>query len=225
MKKIVIENLSKSFDDKEIIRNFTYTFEAGSATCIMGPSGIGKTTVLNIIMGLERADSGNVVISDESGDSALADNKSTFACQKNIFGAVFQENRLIEGLSAIDNVRLVINTKEKRSVVIQNIKNDLSMILPPDSLDTDVRFLSGGMKRRVAVARAMNADSDIVLMDEPFAGLDEENKRHVIEYINIKRKDKTLIAVTHDNNDAAALNANICLLTSCDAVAKILGKC
>ena len=223
MKKIVIENLSKSFDDKEIIRNFTYTFEAGSATCIMGPSGIGKTTVLKIIMGLEKPDSGNIVISDESG--ALTDNKSTFALQKNVFGAVFQENRLIEGLSAVDNVRLVINTKEKRSVVTQNIKNDLSMILPPDSLDRDVRFLSGGMKRRVAVARAMNADSDIVLMDEPFAGLDEENKRRVIEYINIKRKDKTLIAVTHDNNDAAALNANICLLTSCDAVAKILGKC
>lgn len=95
MKKIVIENLSKSFDDKEIIRNFTYTFEAGSATCIMGPSGIGKTTVLNIIMGLEKADSGNVVISDESGDSAMTDNKSTFACQKIYLVRCFRKTGLL----------------------------------------------------------------------------------------------------------------------------------
>ena len=144
---IIITDLCKTFDDNEVLKNVNITLKDNSIYCLMGSSGIGKTTLLRILMGLERADSGSV-----SG----IDTKS--------ISCMFQEDRLIPYLSAIDNVRIVLHGKNNRD----EIRNNLLSILPDNSLDIPVSSLSGGMKRRVALARALSYPGKLIILDEPF---------------------------------------------------------
>ena len=144
---IIITDLCKTFDDNEVLKNVNITLKDNSIYCLMGSSGIGKTTILRILMGLEHADSGSV-----SG----IDTKS--------ISCMFQEDRLIPYLSAIDNVRIVLHGKNNRD----EIRNNLLSILPDDSLDIPVSSLSGGMKRRVALARALSYPGKLIILDEPF---------------------------------------------------------
>ena len=174
---IIITDLCKTFDDNEVLKNVNITLKDNSIYCLMGSSGIGKTTLLRILMGLERADSGSV-----SG----IDTKS--------ISCMFQEDRLIPYLSAIDNVRIVLHGKNNRD----EIRNNLLSILPDDSLDIPVSSLSGGMKRRVALARALS-----------FTGLDKDTKLNVIDYILKMRNNRTLLIATHGTDDANLLGAEI----------------
>ena len=148
----------------------------------MGSSGIGKTTILRILMGLEHADSGSV-----SG----IDTKS--------ISCMFQEDRLIPYLSAIDNVRIVLHGKNNRD----EIRNNLLSILPDDSLDIPVSSLSGGMKRRLSYP------GKLIILDEPFTGLDKDTKLNVIDYILKMRNNRTLLIATHGTDDANLLGAEI----------------
>ncbi|MDP4132522.1 MAG: ATP-binding cassette domain-containing protein [Bacillota bacterium] len=187
MNDIVIQNLCKSFGEKKVLNNFNYVFKAGHSSCIMGESGCGKTTLLNIILGLEKLSEGTI--------SGVPDKKS----------AVFQEDRLSEDFTAYSNVHMVCN----KNVSEGGIKLCLSELGLKDSIYTPVRELSGGMKRRVTIARALMADYDLIIMDEPFKGLDEATKSLVIKYINKKTEGKTFIAVTHDEYEAKALHAEV----------------
>ena len=185
---IIITDLCKTFDDNEILKNVNITLKDNSIYCLMGASGIGKTTLLRILMGLERADSGSV-----SG----IDTKS--------ISCMFQEDRLIPYLSAIDNVRIVLHGKNNRD----EIRNNLLSILPDDSLDIPVSSLSGGMKRRVALARALSYPGKLIILDEPFTGLDKDTKLNVIDYILKMRNNRTLLIATHETDDANLLGAEI----------------
>ena len=185
---IIITDLCKSFDDNEILKNVNITLEDSSIYCLMGASGIGKTTLLRILMGLERADSGC-----KSGIDT-----------KNI-SCMFQEDRLIPDLSAIDNVRIVLRRKNNRA----EVRNNLLSILPDDSLDLPVSSLSGGMKRRVALARALSYPGKLIILDEPFTGLDKDTKLNVINYILKMRNNRTLLIATHGTDDADLLGAKI----------------
>ena len=184
---IIITDLCKTFDDNEVLKNVNITLKDNSIYCLMGSSGIGKTTLLRILMGLERADSGSV-----SG----IDTKS--------ISCMFQEDRLIPYLSAIDNVRIVLHGKNNRD----EIRNNLLSILPDDSLDIPVSSLSGGMKRRVALARALSYPGKLIILDEPFTGLDKDTKLNVIDYILKMRNNRTLLIATH-GTDASNLLAEI----------------
>ncbi len=185
---IIITDLCKTFDDNEVLKNVNITLKDNSIYCLMGSSGIGKTTLLRILMGLERADSGSV-----SG----IDTKS--------ISCMFQEDRLIPYLSAIDNVRIVLHGKNNRD----EIRNNLLSILPDDSLDIPVSSLSGGMKRRVALARALSYPGKLIILDEPFTGLDKDTKLNVIDYILKMRNNRTLLIATHETDDANLLGAEI----------------
>ena len=185
---IIITDLCKTFDDNEVLKNVNITLKDNSIYCLMGSSGIGKTTLLRILMGLERADSGSV-----SG----IDTKS--------ISCMFQEDRLIPYLSAIDNVRIVLHGKNNRD----EIRNNLLSILPDDSLDIPVSSLSGGMKRRVALARALSYPGKLIILDEPFTGLDKDTKLNVIDYILKMRNNRTLLIATHGTADANLLGAEI----------------
>ena len=99
------------------------------------------------------------------------------------------------------------------------------MLLPEESLYQKVSELSGGMQRRVAIVRAMMSDCDTICMDEPFTGLDDDNKENVCRYIKKNLKGRTAIVVTHDKSEAKALDAKIYLLTSGSAIATIIGNC
>lgn len=185
---IIITDLYKSFDDNEILKNVNITLEDSSIYCLMGASGIGKTTLLRILMGLERADSGCISGIDTKNISYM-----------------FQEDRLIPDLSAIDNVRIVLRRKNNRA----EVRNNLLSILPDDSLDIPVSSLSGGMKRRVALARALSYPGKLIILDEPFTGLDKDTKLNVINYILKMRNNRTLLIATHGTDDADLLGAKI----------------
>jgi NitT/TauT family transport system ATP-binding protein len=185
---IIITDLCKSFDDNEILKNVNITLEDSSIYCLMGASGIGKTTLLRILMGLERADSGCISGIDTKNISCM-----------------FQEDRLIPDLSAIDNVRIVLRRKNNRA----EVRNNLLSILPDDSLDLPVSSLSGGMKRRVALAKALSYPGKLIILDEPFTGLDKDTKLNVINYILKMRNNRTLLIATHGTDDADLLGAKI----------------
>ena len=148
---IIITDLCKTFDDNEVLKNVNITLKDNSIYCLMGASGIGKTTLLRILMGLEHADSGSISGIDIKSISCM-----------------FQEDRLIPYLSAIDNVRIVLRGKNNNNR--EEVRNHLLSILPDDSLDMPVNSLSGGMKRRVALARALSYPGKLIILDEPFTG-------------------------------------------------------
>lgn len=185
---IIITDLCKTFDDNEVLKNVNITLKDNSIYCLMGTSGIGKTTLLRILMGLEHADSGSISGIDIKSISCM-----------------FQEDRLIHDLSAIDNVRIVLRGKNNRD----EISNNLLSILPDDSLDMPVSSLSGGMKRRVALARALSYPGKLIILDEPFTGLDKDTKLNVIDYILKIRNNRTLLITTHGTDDANLLGAEI----------------
>ena len=169
-KVIEIKEVSKSYE-KKVLDKVSFQVEPGSIMVITGPSGTGKTTLLNIMMGLVLPDSGEVL--------GIPEKKS----------CVFQEDRLLEHFTVEENLKLVSE-------------------LPENEFSQKVEEFSGGMKRRVAILRALLTSSDVIFMDEPFKGLDAELKKRVIQYTLEKKKDRTLFVVTHDAGEAEQLRAN-----------------
>lgn len=190
---IVIRNLSKAFDGKSVLSGFTHTFPDNTVTCITGPSGCGKTTLLNLMLGLQNADSGEI--------SGLSERTVS---------AVFQENRLFEHCSPTANLRAVLSGKE----ALAEIPEALNAVGLSEAAFQPVRTLSGGMKRRVAIVRALLTNADILLMDEPFKGLDAETRDTVIRWMLPRLAGKTVVIVTHDPAEADLLNGRILALNT-----------
>jgi len=185
---IEVIKLSKAYGENIVLDKFSCTIEEGAATCIMGPSGSGKTTLLRILMGLEQPDSGNVT-------SIQGMRKS----------AVFQEERLCENLSVMSNIRLACGSYH----TINDLRHAISAVgLPPDCISQPVRELSGGMRRRVEILRALLSEYDVLFLDEPFKALDSETKQIVINYIRSQSQGKTVVLVTHDITECEAMGAH-----------------
>lgn len=182
---IVVKELSKQFDLRPVLRGFSHTFEDG-LTCIMGPSGCGKTTLLHILMGLLPMDGGGI--------SGLEGKR---------ISAVFQENRLCENLSAASNIRLVCG----ENVSPGDISDALGRVGLGECLRRPVRELSGGMKRRVAIVRALMAEFDVLFLDEPFQGLDAKTRLNVIAFLKERIVGKTVLMVSHDPSEAELMKA------------------
>lgn len=185
---INIKGLYKSYENRPIFENLNMQFSSEKPTCIMGSSGIGKTTLMSIILGIATPDKGTVEITD--GD---------------IFSAVFQEDRLCEELSAMMNVAITAN-KTDANLIINNFK---ILGLEEENLRRPVKELSGGQRRRVAILRAIMAESDGIIMDEPFKGLDVDTKQAVTAFITNNLNGRLLLVITHDKADAKLLNANV----------------
>lgn len=185
---IKVQNLTKAFGDKMALKNINITFDEGKITCIMGHSGCGKTTLLNIIMGFIAADKGEV---------KGVENKK--------IATVFQEERLCNGFTAVANIKLVCG----RDTSLKNIEEHLREVWLADIGNKPVSQLSGGMRRRVAIVRAVMAESDIIIMDEPFKGLDEKIKIKVMEYIKKYTSKKTVIITTHNIEEVKILKATL----------------
>ncbi|MBQ9079643.1 MAG: ATP-binding cassette domain-containing protein [Clostridia bacterium] len=185
MNDIKIKKLSKRFGDKVVLDGLDLTLKHGEISCIMGESGCGKSTLIKLILGLYTPDAGEI----EGVPARLS--------------AVFQEDRLCEDFSALTNVRLAA----ARGVTADQIKADFAALGLDGNEKTPARALSGGMRRRVALIRALRADAELIILDEPFAGLDEATHAAAAEYIKSRRKERTVIVVTHDAADAALLGA------------------
>lgn len=182
-----IKNITKAYDGKAVLENLNIRIKEGAATCIMAPSGAGKTTLLRILMGLERADSGTVM--------GLEGRK---------ISAVFQEERLCETLTAVENIRLVTPRLEPHAV-----RKELERLGLLTDSSQPVSELSGGMRRRVSILRALLAEYEVLFLDEPFTGLDHDLKVQVMAYVREKTVGKTVVFVTHDRQEAVALGAEV----------------
>ncbi len=181
-------NITKSFNGLKVLENVNLTLEEQNIYCLMGASGSGKTTLFRIILGLEYPDFG--VVKGTEGKR---------------FSAVFQENRLCEAYTPLENVLITA----KRKVTAEEAKSELCRLLPEEAVSRPVFTLSGGMKRRTAICRAVLACYDILLMDEPFTGLDEITRQEVICYIREKTEKKLVILSTHQEEDVEALGAKL----------------
>ena len=176
MNKLEIRELSKRFGEKTLFEDLSLTVDR--PMILWASSGWGKTTLLRILMGLETPDSGTV-----SGVGRV--------------GTVFQEDRLCPQLTAVQNVELVLeNTKSDYK---QQIVRDLQQLgLDEAALDLPVRKLSGGQKRRAALLRAVWAESDTLLLDEPFTGMDPETMKKAAALLKARCEGKPVLLATHD---------------------------
>lgn len=215
---IEIQNISKSFGEKEVLKDFNLSIDEGETIFILGESGRGKTTLIRILLGLEKMDNGTI--------EGLSDKK---------LSVVFQEDRLLESLSILSNLKMILNInsnkkekitysnykantispnlekKSKRDVFYSNSNKDIinsreiihkmAEIGLNQSLDTNISELSGGMKRRISILRAILVNFDLILMDEPFKGLDKETKSKVMDFVIKNTNKKMSLIVTHDYSE------------------------
>ncbi len=181
---IRLKNVYKSFGENRVLEDFSMSVARGERVCIMGPSGCGKTTIINLLLGIETPDKGEVVCPRAS--------------------AVFQENRLCEDFSAVTNVKLVMPKADVKAA-----EELLCELMLENDMYKPVREFSGGMKRRTALARALACEREVLLLDEPFKGLDTETRAIAARFINKKAAGKTLLLVSHDRAEAELLGAKI----------------
>lgn len=191
---LTLKKIGKKYDGIEIYKDFDLTLNEGIITCIMGPSGCGKTTLLNMIGGLIKPDSGQM----EGFDGKR-------------FSYVFQETRLLPWKTVEGNLDFVLDhslPKEERKALTDNL---LKMVKMEAFANYYPSQLSGGMAQRVSIARAFAVPSDIILMDEPFSGIDINLKQTMLQhFLEIWKNDpRTILYVTHDVDEALLLSNEI----------------
>lgn len=197
---IQIAHIDKSFGELSVLRDYSLTMKKGQRYLMMAPSGTGKTTFLRILTGLDNANEGTI-----TGMPAHT-------------GMVFQEDRLCEEYDAVCNIMLGMGKgkdrnkyKESaefgmnRAQTVEYIRREAVKILPEDCLTKPVKELSGGMRRRVALMRAVMSASELLILDEPFAGLDEENRLRSAEFLLEHLEGRTLLVTTHREDDVKLL--------------------
>ncbi|HIV98607.1 MAG TPA: ATP-binding cassette domain-containing protein [Candidatus Ornithospirochaeta avicola] len=177
---MILRNIKKSFGKKSVLSSFSLSVRKGERISLYGESGEGKTTVLDIMLGLIKPDEGEI---DLEGDT---------------LSAVFQEDRLIENISVINNLILVTEDRNKALIMLSSLGLE-------GEENSRTESLSGGMKRRLSIARALLYPSSILLLDEPFTGLDEENKKKCASLILNSSSDRAIVLVTHSKEDEVLL--------------------
>jgi len=197
---IEFREVTKSFNDDEVVlKAISFRINAGETKIIMGASGSGKSTILKLVLGLIRPDEGQIFIDDR--DTTNLSERELVSVRKRI-GMVFQEGALFDSLSVRENVgyRLFEEGKLSEEEIDHSVRRLLGFVGLEDAIDKMPAELSGGMKRRVGLARALVGTPKIVLYDEPTAGLDPITKRTIVELM-IKLRDLegvTTVFVTHD---------------------------
>jgi NitT/TauT family transport system ATP-binding protein len=176
---VEFSDVNKRFGEKTVLSGFTHRFAANKTTVIRGESGRGKTTLLRLAAGLELPDIGIVTVAGRV-----------------VF--VFQEDRLLPQISAVKNLRICSSLSVKQA---EDLLKEFS--LHQDDITAPVRELSGGMARRVALARGLAANGDVLLLDEPFRGLDDDNRKRAADTVKRHAVGKTILLVTHDIDDMA----------------------
>ncbi len=181
-----IKNLTKKYDGKTVLDNFSLVFPQRGTVCLFGPSGCGKTTLLNCIAGFERFDSGAII--------GVQDRKISY---------LFQEDRLLPWISAKENVAAVLHGSVKQNG--EEAEKWLGLVGLAGEEDKRPAELSGGMRQRAAIARALAYSGEMYLLDEPFHALDEERKMKIVDLIQEQTPDSLKILVTHDPHEAEML--------------------
>lgn len=185
MAEIQFVKVTKAFGSNKVIEDLDLTIQDGKFTVLVGASGCGKTTLLRILTGLEAPDCGEI-----TGVPAR-------------IAMVFQEDRLVDSLTVRANLRLALGAGYDPADA-QALLNELDL---PDALRRTVGELSGGMKRRVALARALLYDVPLLVLDEPFKGLDETTARQCMDALARRAAGRAVLLVTHDAQEGDYLHA------------------
>lgn len=190
---ITVSKVSKSFDATTVLEDFSLTLRKTGVTALMGASGSGKTTICSLLLGIQKPDGGEIV-----------NPARHISC-------AFQEPRLLPWLTAEENVAFVLSGRS-RTEKQQHAREMLAALGLSEALNKRPAELSGGMQQRVSLARAFLAPHDFLVLDEPFRGLDEDNKATVLRMIEEIAAICPVLLVTHDKSDAEALGAEIITL-------------
>lgn len=216
--KIIVKGIRKSYGAHVVLRDLSITFAPGGIYVIRGASGSGKTTLLRILAGLEQPDEGEVIREKREALESLEtserlESRESLESRKILktrkadapgpVGMVFQESRLLSDLNAIRNVAYGVRGKIDQV----QLRAQLREVLPEADLTLPVHQYSGGMRRRVEMVRAVFPGNGLLLLDEPFAGLDVENKKRTISYLLSRRKQATVICTSHDPAESRMLQA------------------
>lgn len=203
-----VKNIKKKFDDLVVLDDISMQFEPQEISTILGPSGTGKSTLLRCLIGLEKVDSGEVIIDGQ----LLNYSETSLLAHRQKIGMVFQEWHLFEHLSVIDNITFALRKVKKMSKKDSEIKAlELLKKFNLDSRkDAYVHQLSGGQKQRIAIARTIALEPRYVLFDEPTSALDQET---ISDFITICQDlislDLGIIIITHDINFASKVSHKI----------------
>ncbi len=181
---VTLDNITVKFEKQTVIKDLSFEFQDGIFYGITGPSGIGKTTLLGAVAGTVPLSTGSL------------------KCSAPRISYIFQEPRLFPWLTALENVERVCHDRKKAEYFLN--------LLLPDGMDKYPDALSGGMKQRASIARALAYDAPLLLLDEPFKGLDAETKQMTIDIVTEHLKGRTAILVSHEQAE----------LSLCDQVYK-----
>ena len=212
--KIIIKNLNKSFGSKQVLKNLNFEIKDGEFISVLGPSGCGKTTLLRILIGLENADSGEILKDGE--------NITNVHPSKRGMGIVFQNYALFENMTVLQNVEYALThnkeykskyTKEEARNIALKTLNDVGL---SEHINKKPVALSGGQQQRVAIARTLAMNPEIILFDEPMSALDVETRlslRQEIKDIQ-KRYGTSMFYITHDQEEAFAMSDRIMVMNN-----------
>ncbi|SHH10704.1 NitT/TauT family transport system ATP-binding protein [Anaerosphaera aminiphila DSM 21120] len=182
--KLKVRNLKKSFNEKVLFENLNFEVEDGDVLGLLGNSGIGKTTLMNILLGIEDSDGGSVEYSDRPK-----------------FSVVFQENLLFEEKTVLENLEFV----QRDEKINLNLLTELEL---GEYANSKAKVLSGGMKRRLSLVRSVAKEGNIFMMDEAIREVDTNNRKRMIEFLMKHKGVKPLIYITHDELDLKLMRAN-----------------
>ena len=207
--KLSVRNLCKSYDGKIVLNNLSFDLMEGEFLSILGPSGCGKTTLLRILIGLEKADSGEIRKSgtDISGLSSFDRG----------MGIVFQNYALFPNMTVLQNVQYALtlrkDTKKDAKSIAMHTLEQVGLL---DQINKKPAQLSGGQQQRVAIARTLAMNPDIILLDEPISALDVANREIMKAELKALQKkfNATMLFITHDQEEAFFLSDRIMVMNS-----------
>jgi phospholipid/cholesterol/gamma-HCH transport system ATP-binding protein len=201
-----------AFDDQIILDNVSFTVRRGETKIVLGGSGTGKSTIINLILGLLKPDAGRIYIEGE--DITDVEDADLMRIRKKI-GMVFQEGALFDSLSVYDNVAYRLHEERVDEAEVEHeVTRMLRFVDLEDAIDKMPAELSGGMRRRVGIARALVGNPEIVLFDEPTAGLDPPTARTICELAVKLRdvEDVSSIFVTHEMDNLEFLSSQYAVI-------------
>lgn len=206
-KDLEVKNISKKFNGKEILKNISFDVYDGEFLSILGASGCGKTTLLRILIGIETADSGEIIRNNKKITNMLPSQRG--------MGIVFQNYALFPNMTVLENVAYPLKIKKDTKKNAKELAIDiLKKVGLEDQMNKYPNELSGGQQQRTAIARTLALNSDIILFDEPMSALDADNRLALRkEFKEIQKKfNITMIYITHDQEEAFSLSDRVMVM-------------